>query len=204
MDVSLLSPDVISQSLVFGPDLLHLIEIELQNRRMTYRQIAVRIHAATGTVGSWFSRGAIPADKVFSVIAAIGSAKLWQQALSRIPGNAFVSPYLDATDHHPLSALDEAVEIAESFLRCAKEAKPIIRHRKAGYQFQPEEMRLLIQVEDSIADLVNTGQMFLIRIEDNFGRPVRDTMIRHSQRQKERGLYTAPDKRKSRPYRAAN
>ena len=199
IDISLFSPDMIA----FGPDILHLVETEIQARKITYKEIAFQVHTASGTVGSWFSRGAIPTDKLWSVVAAVGSAKLWMQVLSRIPGNAFYGQYLDNTDDHPLAALDEAIENAEDFLRWAKEAKGVIRHRKAGYVFQSAEECLLVKMEDSLADYIIIGKMVLVRMEDHYGRSVRDTMNRHSQRMKDRG-YCSYAKENAAPARAAN
>jgi len=189
--------------IAFGPDILHLIETEIQSRKITYREIATQVHTATGTVGSWFSRGAIPTDKLWYVVAAVGSAKLWMQVLSRIPGNAFNAQYLDNTDDHPLAALDESIENAEEFLKWAKLAKGVIRHRKSGYQFQPADECLLIELEDSIADYITNGKMVLVRMEDHYRRSVRATMNRQAERMKERG-YCSYTKEKTAPARAVN
>lgn len=46
MDVSILRPDMID----WGPDRLQLVQIEIQNRKMTYPELAEKVHTATGTV----------------------------------------------------------------------------------------------------------------------------------------------------------
>lgn len=198
MDASLISPDMVA----LGPDILKLIEIEIQSRKITYQQLAAKVHIANGTVGSWFSRGAIPVDKVWSVVAAVGSAKLWMQVLSLIPGNAFSTRYLDKTDEHPLALLDEAIEVAEAFLENAKAAKRVIRHRQVS-QFDDHEENTLARMEDSIAECINIGQMVLVRFEECFERPARLTMHRHSLKMRERGYYSHI-KEKTAPMRAAN
>lgn len=197
MDVSTLSPDVINQGIVFGPDMLQLIEAEIQLRKITYQQLATKIHTATGTVGSWFCRKAIPADKVWSVVAAIGSPKLWSEAISRIPGNVFREQYLDGADDHPLIMMDELIDNAEEMLRRAKESRTVMRHKKRGFRFEGEDAELVILMEDSVVDLLATSKMVLIRNEDYFGRSVDAAMDRHCRRMKEVGLRTIEIKEKT-------
>jgi hypothetical protein len=102
----MISPDMMDM-VAFGPDILSLIQIEIQARKISYQQISVKVHAASGTIGSWFSRGAIPADKIFSVVSAVGGAKLWMQVLARIPGNVFSCQYLDGVDKHPKPIIED-------------------------------------------------------------------------------------------------
>ncbi|CQR73341.1 hypothetical protein SOV_51240 [Sporomusa ovata DSM 2662] len=183
MDISMISPDTIA----FGPDILTLIQIELQVRKISYQQIATKVHTATGTVGSWFSRGAIPSDKLWSVISAVGGAKLWMQVLSRIPGNVINSPYLDGTDEHPKSIIEDAVDVAEALQLLAKEAQKVIRHRDNDYQFTKEEEEILKRFEDTVSDSVTINQMVLVRMEEYYRRPVNEISSRQMKRMKEKG-----------------
>ncbi|MEN6567146.1 MAG: hypothetical protein ABFC57_12700 [Veillonellales bacterium] len=197
MDISLLSPDMIA----FGPDILSLIEIEIEARRIPYKQIAADIHTATGTIASWVSRGSIPADKLWNVIAAIGSPKLWLQAVGKIPGNIFHDRYLDGMDSHPVVLLDESIDIAAEFIPKAKQAKTIIRHKKAGYRFAADEEQALRDFEDSLADILAIGKMTLVQMEEHYDRPIGEIMNRQGSRMKERGY--VQDKEKTAPARAA-
>lgn len=186
MDVSY-GPDLINQTIAFGPDILQLIQLELETRKITYAQIADKAHTATGTVASWICRGTIPMDKLWPVIAAIGSPSLWMKTLARIPGNIFCIAYPDNFDDHPMVALDEAIENAELFLRQAREAKAIYRHKKAGHQFAGEDLETIEALEDSIADSLLSQKLFLIRNEDHYGRLVNAVMYRKNRRMKDLG-----------------
>jgi hypothetical protein len=190
MDISMISPDTIA----FGPDILTLIQIELQSRKISYQEIANQIHTATGTVGSWFSRGAIPTDKLWSVISAVGGAKLWMQVLSRIPGNVINSPYLNGTEKHPKSIIEDAVDMAESMLQLAKETQRVIRHHGEGYQFTQEEEKLLKHFEDVVQDSVTINQMVLVRMEEFYGRSVQEITSRQIARMKDKGYIQAKEK----------
>jgi hypothetical protein len=201
MDVSVLSPDMINQTIVFGPDMLKLIEVELETRKMSYKELAAKVHTATGTIGSWFSRGCIPADKLWSVIDAVDSSALWMKANALIPGNAFAAQYLDGTDGHPYLAIDESIECAKKFIQDAEEAKKIIRNKKRGYEFTGNEEQIVIDMEDGLADINNFNQMALVSMEEYFGRKVRTTMNRCAERNRERGYCT---QEKNRPMRAVN
>ncbi len=195
MDITAMlpSPDMVA----FGPDILNLIEIELQSRKLTYKEIAGKVHTATGTVGSWFCRGVIPPDKIFAVVSAVGSAKLWMQVAAKIPGNVFAMEFLDSTDDHPFTTLDDAVEAAEEFLRIAHDSKTLIKHKKQGHLFEERDERAIQELEDRIADLIVQNKMVLIRLEDHFGRNVLVVMERLAKRMRDRGFVRDEKKRSS-------
>ncbi|MGL5512628.1 MAG: hypothetical protein ACRDBM_05230 [Sporomusa sp.] len=190
MDINLISPDVFA----FGPDILALIQIELQSRKISYQQIASKIHTATGTVGSWFSRGAIPADKIWLVISAVDSASLWMKAIARVPGNAIKCPYLDGTDEHPKSIIEDAIDMAESLQILARSAQRIIRHREKYHQFTDEDNAILKQFEDVVSDTITINQMVLVRMEEYYDRTVHEITVRQIKRMKDKGYIRGKEK----------
>lgn len=195
MDLSMISPDMMDM-VAFGPDILQLVQIEIQARKVTYQEIANKAHIATGTVGSWFSRGAIPQDKLWSVVGAVGGAKLWMQVLSKIPGNVFHCQYLDSVDEDPKPIIEDAAEIAESMISLAKNVQRLIRHRAKGYEFSPEDAETLLLFEDSVADSIIIGQMVLVRMEEHYNRSTHTIMARQAQRMRDQG-YCSQGKEKT-------
>lgn len=179
----------------FGPDIINLISIEIRTRQIPYKQIASKMHTAAGTIASWFSRGNIPADKVWLMIQAVGGARLWMQALSKIPGNVFYCRYLDGTDQNPKPVIEDTEEIAEQLLQLSRQAQRIIRHRRQGYEFNQEDDKNLREFEDGISDMIIYGQMVLVRMEDFYGRSARSIMERQADRMAERG-YLSEEKEK--------
>lgn len=192
----MISPDMIDM-VAFGPDILQLVQIEIQARKVTYQEIANKAHIATGTVGSWFSRGAIPQDKLWSVVGAVGGAKLWMQVLARIPGNVFHCQYLDSVDEHPKPIIEDAAEIAETMLVLTKNVQKVIRHREKGYEFSQEDEEVLLRFEDSIADSIIIGQMVLVRMEEHYNRSTHAIMARQAQRMRDQGYCSIQGKEKT-------
>lgn len=198
MDVSLLSPDMIA----FGPDMLKLIEIELETRKISYRELACKLHTATGTIGSWFSRGQIPADKMWPVIAAVESPRLWQQALGRIPGNVFQCRYLDLVDDHPFAAIQKACSLFAKWSELSIAAKDAMQNKKPGYQFSGLELEAIRAFQDLCADMITNLQTILIRLEERWGLKVSEVHERHTAKLEEHGHCT-PIKRKTASGRSA-
>ena len=184
MDISMISPDMIDM-IGWGPDILQLIQIEIQTRKITYPEIAERVHMASGTVASWFSRGAIPADKIFGVVAAIGGAKIWMQVLSKLPGNSFRTQYLDKTDGSPLAATEDLIDAMESALKTAVEYKRITRHKKMD--FTADELTAINLFLDDSADVRLFSQMLHVRSEEAFGISTKAIMDRQALRMQEKG-----------------
>lgn len=195
MDISIIVDPAVIDFIDFGPDIINLINIEIRTRQIPYKQIASRMHTAAGTIASWFSRGNIPADKVWLMIQAVGGARLWMQALSKIPGNVFGCRYLDGTDHNPKPIIEDTEEIAEQLLQLSRQAQRIIRHRQPGHTFSQEEDKNLKDFEDGIADMIIYGQMVLVRMEDFYGRSAHSIMTRQADRMLARG-YIAEEKEK--------
>ncbi len=187
LDISMITDPNVMDVIDFGPDLINLISIEIRTRQIPYKQIASKMHMAVGTIASWFSRGSIPADKMWMMVQAVGGARLWMQALSKIPGNVFYCQYLNGTDQNPKPVIEDMEEIAEQFFQLSKQAQRIIRHRRQGYIFDQTEDHDLRQFEDGVADMIIYGQMALVRMEDYYGRPVRGIMERQARRMAERG-----------------
>ena len=196
MDISMIGPDMLDM-ISFGPDILQLVQIEIQTRKVTYQEIAKKANIATGTVGSWFSRGAIPQDKLWSVVGAVGGAKLWMQVLARIPGNVFSCQYLDSVDIHPKPIIEDATEIAEIILYLSKKVQKTIRHREKGYMFSSEDEQTLLLFEDSVADSIIIGQMVLVRMEEHYDRSTHSIMARQAKRMRDQGYCSMQDKEKA-------
>jgi hypothetical protein len=192
MDISMISPDVIDM-IGWGPDILQLVQTEIQNRKITYPEIATRVHMASGTVASWFSRGAIPADKLFGVVAAIGGAKIWMQVLSKLPGNSFNAQYLDKTDGSPLAATEDLIDAMESALRTAADYKRITRHKKVD--FTEDELAAINRFLDDSADVRLFSQMVHVRNEEILGINSKEIADRQAVRMQEKG-YCSETKKK--------
>lgn len=187
MDISMITDPSMIDIIDFGPDIINLISIEIRTRQIPYKQIASKMHTAAGTIASWFSRGNIPADKVWLMMQAVGGARLWMQALAKIPGNVFYCRYLDGTDQNPKPIIEDTEEIAEQLLQLSRQAQKIIRHRQQGYKFAEDEDQTLRQFEDGIADMIIFGQMAMVRMEEFYGRSARHIMERQAERMAERG-----------------
>jgi hypothetical protein len=169
----------------WGPDIMQPVQTEIQNRKITYPEIATRVHMASGTVASWFSRGAIPADKLFGVAAAIGGAKIWMQVLSKLPGNSFHTQYLDKTDNSPLAATEDLIDAMESALKTAADYKRITRHKKSD--FTEDELAAINRFLDDSADVRLFSQMLHVRSKEAFGISTKGIMDRQTVRMQEKG-----------------
>ncbi|MDR3591547.1 MAG: hypothetical protein P4N41_17975 [Negativicutes bacterium] len=174
-----------------------LIKTEADRRGITYDQLAKVVHVAKGTVGSWFSRGFIPAEIVGAVVKAIGTPRLMMEYVDKTCGNLFASRYLDRVDDHPLAAMEKAGSIIRSWDYWAVKAKDVMLNKPQGYQFNEDEDAILKAFEDKSADLITVMKTVLIRGEERYGRQVSEVTRRHVEKLEARG-YCTPTKEKDR------
>ncbi|HWR07785.1 hypothetical protein [Sporomusa sp.] len=177
-------------------ELIEVVRQEMGVWGITAKELARRICVAPNTVSTWFNRGCIPESMEGRVTGAIDSPRLSEERCSRCEGNTFPTRYLDNVDEHPMVAINKAGEEIDEWLPLAKQVHMIITNKRRGTKFSAEEEAVLIHFENETADIITSMKTVLIRFQECYNRPVRETMERHVNKLEESG-YCSEIKEKS-------